>query len=31
MSRELVRSHLWLVEIDDAKGRHFLDIAPGEG
>ncbi len=19
---------LWLIEIDDAKGRHFLDIAP---
>ena len=24
-------SNPWLVEIDDAKGRHFLDIAPGEG
>jgi hypothetical protein len=20
----------WLIEIDDAKGRHFLDIAPGD-
>ena len=19
---------LWLVEVDDAKGRHFLDLAP---
>jgi hypothetical protein len=22
---------LWLIEIDDRNGRHFLDIAPGEG
>jgi hypothetical protein len=32
MKRELrFDPDLWLVEIDDAKGRHFLDIAPGEG
>ena len=22
---------LWLIEIDDAKGRHFLDLAEDEG
>jgi hypothetical protein len=23
-------SDLWLVEVDDRQGRHFLDLAPGE-
>ncbi len=31
MTREMrFDSDLWLIEIDDAKGRHFLDIAPEE-
>ncbi|MGO4388887.1 DUF1491 family protein [Microvirga sp. 2YAF29] len=30
MAKELrFDSDLWLVEVDDRKGRHFLDLAPG--
>jgi hypothetical protein len=30
MARELkFDSDLWLVEVDDRAGRHFLDLAPG--
>ncbi|WP_457094355.1 DUF1491 family protein [Microvirga sp. P5_D2] len=30
MTKELrFDSDLWLVEIDDRQGRHFLDLAPG--
>lgn len=32
MTREMrFDPDFWLLEIDDAKGRHFLDIAGGEG
>jgi hypothetical protein len=32
MKRELrFDPDLWLIEIDDLKGRHFLDLPPGEG
>ncbi|MET0530520.1 MAG: DUF1491 family protein [Microvirga sp.] len=30
MTKELrFDSDLWLVEVDDRQGRHFLDLAPG--
>ncbi|MBF9195264.1 DUF1491 family protein [Microvirga terrestris] len=31
MARELrFDPDLWLVEVDDRQGRHFLDLAPGD-
>ncbi|MBB3018633.1 hypothetical protein FHR70_001687 [Microvirga lupini] len=31
MTRELrFDPDLWLVEVDDRQGRHFLDLAPGD-